>query len=91
VGVEFVGGSVTSHCVDQLEQGGEIANRGFLATNPHWRFVNFQRRGVAVMDVSAEELKVRFLSPVDVTRRDTEVEQLAGFRVARGTPDVEPI
>ena len=90
VGVEFVGGSVTSRCVEQLEQGGELANREMLAANPHWRFVNFQRRGHAVADVSAEELKVRFRSVRDVTDPGTEIETLASFRVARGTPDVEP-
>lgn len=89
VGVEFVGGSVTSRCVEQLEQGGELANREMLAANPHWRFVNFQRRGHSVMDVSAQELRVRFRSPADVTKSDSPIETLAAFRVERGTPDVE--
>ncbi|MEO6495945.1 MAG: alkaline phosphatase D family protein [Solirubrobacteraceae bacterium] len=88
-GVEFVGGSVTSRCVEQLEQGGELANREMLAANPHWRFVNFQRRGHSVMDVSARELRVRFRSPTDATLPDAPIETLASFRVERGTPDVE--
>jgi alkaline phosphatase D len=91
VGVEFVGGSVTSHCVAQLEQGGELANREMLAANPHWRFVNFQRRGHSVMDVSERELQVRFRSPADATNSDSEIETLASFRVERGTPDVETL
>jgi alkaline phosphatase D len=90
VGVEFVGGSVTSRCVEQLEQGGELANREMLAANPHWEFVNFQRRGAAVMDVTPEELKVRFLSPADVRDPGAAAAELASFRVARGTPEVQP-
>lgn len=89
VGVEFVGGSVTSRSVEQLEQGGELANREMLAANPHWRYVNFQRRGHAVMDVSEQELQVRFRSPTDATDPAAEMQTLAAFRVARGTPDVE--
>ena len=90
VGVEFVGGSVTSRCVEQLEQGGELANREMLLANPHWRYVHFQRRGVSVADFKPEELRVRFLSTTDVTKPDSPVEELAAFRVPRGTPDVEP-
>lgn len=91
VGVEFVGGSVTSRCVEQLEQGGELANQEMLRANPHYRYVNFQRRGHSVMDVTPEELRVRFRSPPDVTDPEAKVETLAEFRVARGTPDVEQV
>jgi alkaline phosphatase D len=90
VGVEFVGGSVTSRCVEQLEQGGELANREMVLANPHWRFANFQRRGYSVMDVSPEALAVRFMSPPDVRDPASAVEPLAAFRVARGAADVEP-
>jgi len=97
VGVEFVGGSVTSRGVPQLEEGpagkggGEVANREMQAANPHWRYVNFQRRGHAVAEVTERELRVRFRSPTDARVPDAPVETLAEFRVERGTPDVERV
>jgi alkaline phosphatase D len=86
VATEFVGGSITSGVVDSPLGDLLAAN---AATNPHWKYANFARRGYGVMDLSARELKVAFRSPTTVKERDAPVETLAEFRVARGTPRVE--
>jgi alkaline phosphatase D len=88
VATEFVGGSVTSSAVDGPL--GRLVEANQL-TNPHWRFVNFTRRGYGIMDVTPQELKVRFRSPASITVPEAPIDTLAEFRVARGTPRVERI
>ena len=50
VATEFVGGSITSDSV-----GGQVgeAMAANAATNPHWKYANFARRGYGVMELSA--------------------------------------
>jgi phosphodiesterase/alkaline phosphatase D-like protein len=47
-----------------------------------------ERRGYAVVEANAAELRVEF-RPVDALKRSTAIEPPARFRVARGTPRVE--
>jgi phosphodiesterase/alkaline phosphatase D-like protein len=86
VATEFVGGSITSGAV-----GGPLGEAIAInqATNPHWRYVNFARRGYGVLDLSAKDAKVAFRSPTSITEPEAPVETLATFAVQRGTPRVE--
>jgi alkaline phosphatase D len=86
VATEFVGGSITSGAVGGPLGEAIAANQ---ATNPHWRYVNFARRGYGVLDLSAKEAQVVFRSPTSITEPEAPVETLASFAVERGTPRVE--
>ena len=86
VATEFVGGSITSGSVGE-PFGEALAVNG--ATNPHWRYVNFARRGYGVMELTAREAKVAFRSPASITEPKSPVETIAEFVVQRGTPRVE--
>jgi alkaline phosphatase D len=85
---EFVGGSVTSGFFDS--PFADLA-RGSLASNPHQRYQNFTRRGYGVMELSPDELVVRYRSPKTIKERRSEIETIAQFRVALGQHDVEPV
>lgn len=86
VATEFVGGSITSQSV-----GGPVGEAIAVnqATNPHWRYVNFARKGYGVMELSTKEAKVAFRSPTSITEPQAPVETLATFEVKRATPRVE--
>jgi phosphodiesterase/alkaline phosphatase D-like protein len=86
VATEFVGGAVTSGSFGPPFEELLAANS---ATNPHWKYANFARRGYGVMDLTAQEAKVAFRSPVSITEPQAKVETLATFTVERGTPRVE--
>jgi alkaline phosphatase D len=83
VATEFVGGSVTSVFTDE-----PLANE-MRRSNPHWKFVEFTRRGYGVLEARPEELRVDFRAPTTTTTPDAPVETLARFSVRRGRPEVE--
>jgi phosphodiesterase/alkaline phosphatase D-like protein len=83
VATEFVGGSVTSEFTDQA-----AANEN-ARTNPHWKFVEFTRRGYGVLEARPDELRVDFKGPRDARDPQSAVEPIARFRVSRGHPAVE--
>jgi alkaline phosphatase D len=86
VATEFVGGSITSGSVGGAVGEALAVNQ---ATNPHWRYVNFARRGYGVLELTATDAKVAFRSPTSIEERDAPVETLASFAVQRGIPRVE--
>jgi phosphodiesterase/alkaline phosphatase D-like protein len=57
--------------------------------NPHIAYANTSRRGYAVVEATAEELRVIFRSPATVKEKVSEMSDLAAFRVERGTNAVE--
>ena len=83
VATEFVGGSVTSIFTE------DAAFNENRRTNPHWKFVEFTRRGYGVLEARPEELRVRFRSPTTTKDPNAPVETLASFSVRRGRPEVE--
>jgi alkaline phosphatase D len=83
VATEFVGGAITSEFVDQA-----VANEN-ARTNPHWKFVEFTRRGYGVLEARPDELRVEFKGPRDARDPAGPVEPIARFRVPKGTAAVE--
>lgn len=86
VATEFVGGSVTSEAVDGPVGEALAVNQ---VTNPHWKYVNFARRGYGVMDLTRDGAKVAFRSPTSIEQPQARIETLAEFEVRRGKPRVE--
>ena len=89
---EFVGGSITSTGIQESVGGDPRATEaGLRGFNPHLDYVNVERRGYGVLEASAAELKVVFRAPKTVLEPESEVEDLARFRVARGSTAVETV
>jgi alkaline phosphatase D len=88
VATEFVGGSVTSEGVIP-EQGTLATDAGLIASNPHLVFADERLRGYGVLEARPEELLVTFRAARTVKQPTSDVFDLARFRVARGTPQVE--
>jgi alkaline phosphatase D len=89
VGVEFVSGSMTSSGIAE-SFGGQGAFTDLVRDlNPHIAYANTSRRGYAVVEATAEELRVIFRSPATVKEKVSEMSDLAAFRVERGTNAVE--
>jgi alkaline phosphatase D len=96
VATEFVGGSISSLGIpESVESVTNIppdvvfqATQNFRTVNPHLKYDDQKRRGYGVVEASAEELRVEFRA-VEALRRTTTAEQIARFRVARGTPRLE--
>jgi alkaline phosphatase D len=96
VATEFVGGSISSLGIPESVTSvtgipPEVvfeASRNFRTVNPHLKYDDQKRRGYGVVEARADELRVQFRA-VEALRRSTVVEDLARFRVGRGTPRVE--
>ena len=85
---EFVGGAITSGFL--FGDANQYANFN-VATNPHMRYMEFDRKGYGVLDAKPDELLVRYRSPVTIEERTSDVETIASFRVARGVARVEQV
>jgi alkaline phosphatase D len=93
---EFVGGSITSAGISEdLEkrglprstEGGQEA--GLRRMNPHLAYAQLSAKGYGVMEVRPDELRVTYRSPSTVLEPRAEIRDLANFRVARGSTQVE--
>ena len=91
VGVEFVSGSMTSSGIAESFGGQGTFTDQVRDINPHISYANTSRRGYAVVEASDSELKVTFRSPQTVKSQPSPVEDLAKFRVARGSNTVEQV
>jgi alkaline phosphatase D len=103
VATEFVAGSMTSRGLgdaggDEAPTGFEepaseaaalVFEGGFLADNPHFSYIDGQRRGYAVVEATAQELTVRYRQPLSITEPTSEVVTGAEFRVQAGKTDIE--
>jgi len=89
VGVEFVSGSMTSSGISESFGGQSTFTDQVRDINPHITYANTARRGYAVVEADAKELRVIFRSPESVKEKVSKVEDLAKFRVERGTNVVE--
>ena len=88
---EFVGGSITSTGIQESLGSGDprATEAGLRANNPHLSYVDVERKGYGVLEASAAELKVTFRTPRSVLEPTSQVDDLASFRVARGSTVVE--
>src|SRR4051794_1143055 len=89
VGVEFVSGSMTSSGIAESFGGQSTFTDQVRDVNPHITYANTARRGYAVVEADAKELRVIFRSPATVKEKVSTVSDLARFRVARGSNEVE--
>jgi alkaline phosphatase D len=62
-----------------------------LATNPHLHHAESRRNGLAIVDVSASELRTTFVEVDEVTRPTGGVAREVMFRTPAGTRRVEPV
>ena len=88
---EFVGGAITSAGIQETIGGGDptVTETTIRASNLHIAYVNDRRKGYGVLEASPRELKVTFRSPRTVLAPRAEIDDLARFRVARGSTVVE--
>jgi alkaline phosphatase D len=94
VATEFVGGSMTSKFIfpDQVADPAGLATEpSILANNPHIKFTNVRRKGYGVLEAKPDELLVTFRVVATVEQPQSAVEDLARFRVARGSTAVEQL
>jgi alkaline phosphatase D len=91
VGTEFVGGSVTSHGLENFIPAEAIppAQTALRVANPHLFFADFLHRGYGVLEAGVDTLKVEFKAPESVLKRDSSVSTIARFVVRKGVPKVE--
>ena len=85
VGVEFCGTSITSR------GGGNDKLPERLAENPHFVFADAKSHGYGVAEFTPAQMTTTLRVVDDVTRRDTQVQTLAAFRVQAGRPVVERV
>ncbi len=83
IGVEFCGTSISSRT------GGGARAAEILAANPHFVFVDAQRKGYGVVEFTPDRLSTTLRVVDDVMRQDTRIETLARFTVQAGRPVVE--
>ncbi|MGC1513782.1 MAG: alkaline phosphatase D family protein [Acidimicrobiales bacterium] len=84
VATEFVGSSITS---TGFPKGSNLAMQSLVPlTNPHIRFVEGERHGYAIADVTPERWETTFRTVGDISNPTSPVADLAGFRVMRGRP-----
>lgn len=96
VATEFVGGSISSLGIPESVTSVTgippdvvfQVTQNFRAANPHLKYDDQKRRGYGVVEARSDELRVQFRA-VEALSRSTVAEDLARFRVARGTPRVE--
>jgi alkaline phosphatase D len=62
-----------------------------LATNPHIRHAESRRNGIAIIDVSATEVRATFVEVDDVTRPHGGVAREIAFRTVAGSRRVEAV
>ncbi len=89
VGTEFVGGAVSSLGLENTFGPATPAGQALLATNPHLKFINFERRGYMTVTADAQQLKVAFRSPVSTQTPTSPMTTLASFTVASGSTTVQ--
>ncbi len=86
LGVELVGGSVTSLGIPEaLGVPSSTLYPLAGANDPHVKFVDFDKRGYCVLEVGKKTLEATFMSCDALTKRAKPVE-LARFRVDAGDP-----
>ena len=91
---EFVGGSLTSLGIPEtlgLPPGvpaTELA-QVLRANNPHLGYVDAERRGYGIVEITDSELRCEYRAPVTTMEPESQVETLARFRVPAGEVAVE--
>ncbi len=84
IATEFVGSSITS---EGFPKGSNAVLKSVLPiTNPHIRFVEGERHGYAIVDLTHERWKTTFRTVADLNDPNSSVSDLATFQVARGKP-----
>lgn len=91
VGVELVGGSATSLGLpEQLGVDSSILYPLAGPNDPHVKYVDFDRRGYAVVTATRSELRCEFKA-VDTQKRGSKPTTIAKFRVPAGARQLERI
>jgi alkaline phosphatase D len=91
IGTEFVGGSITSHGFEGFFPDPvlrESIKNGILATNPHIRYADFERRGYMRFEARTDGIKAEYLR-VDALERRAKATPLASFVVNAGSTEVQ--
>jgi alkaline phosphatase D len=99
VATEFVGGSITSRGFgDAAPDGTGAPGQGLtaqafeadlLSMNPHLVYMDGERRGYGILELTPREMVVRYRQPLTTQERTSEVVTGAEFRVQAGSTEVE--
>ncbi len=91
VGVELVGGSVTSLGIPEaLNQDPALLETIGPPANPHIKFFDLRNRGFAVATIRKDELTAEFRT-CDALRRGAKPATSARFQVAAGVPELNVV
>ena len=82
IATEFVGGSITSFGLSDLE------TKIFKSRNPHLQFFEGRQRGYGLMDISGKTAKVAFRAIADAKDANSPVSDLATYVVETGRAGV---
>jgi alkaline phosphatase D len=83
IAAEYCGTSISSR--SKAEEQSDVKA---MKKNPHCLFVNSQKRGYGLMDVSSERVTVTLRAVDDPSRPDSQVSELATFVTRSGRPGV---
>ncbi len=93
---EFVGGSITSEGINaELEAtgvpagGGPLTPQAALVQNPHLAYAETESNGYGVLEARQGELLATFRSPSTIKQPTATIRDLARFRVASGSTQVQ--
>ncbi len=91
VGVELVGGSLTSLGIPEaLNVPGPTLKALVPTADPHIKFSDFDRRGYCVLTVDAKELNAEFMQ-CDALTKGAKPQSLAKFKVESGVPKLNVV
>jgi alkaline phosphatase D len=89
VGVELVGGSITSTGIPEaLGLPGSRLEELVAPNSPHISFANFDRRGYGVVTLKRDEIIAELKTVESTLRPKSSARTLARFRAERGRPEL---
>ncbi len=84
IATEFVGSSITSM---GFPKGSNLALKTILSrANPHVRFVEGERHGYAIVDLTHERWQTTFRTVADIKKPTSPASNLVTYQVQRGKP-----
>jgi alkaline phosphatase D len=89
VAVEIVTPGVTSPGIEDPMLAAQLAE-ALLGTHPHVKFVDLNRRGYTVLDVTPERVLAEWYHVATITERRADEEFAAALQVASGTNHLTP-
>jgi len=92
IGVELVGGSATSLGLPEyLEVPSSVLEALAAAADPHMKYVEFDSRGYATVEVSEDKVKAQFKKADALTKGADTATVLGSFEIESGDPTLHVV